>query len=319
VLRWRSSSKCAAVDAPCDPCDTGGALEVGPAQITLTADNQESLRTRLAAGPLRYAVVTSNRVGYAARFIELAANHPDLSAQLVAVVYCRGLPPSGAARRRLLFRKLRKALAIGVLGTLNGFRMRRWYGREVAAITGLGDVVAVCESAGVRLLEIPHFGDLRGQAQLRALDLDVAVSMGNDYIPSSFFRIPRFGMINVHHELLPEYRGAQTAIWQIYNGSRVSGFTIHEIDKRMDGGRILYREELPLEIRRTLRETVVETTARIQLRSIHALLTFLPNFPAALARAEQNVGGGTYTTPGSWALVRILRNLRRLRRHTRVG
>jgi folate-dependent phosphoribosylglycinamide formyltransferase PurN len=44
-------------------------------------------------------------------------------------------------------------------------------------------------------------------------------------------------MINIHHELLPEFLGAQSVLWQLHEGSTKTGFTIHRID---DPGWLFY-------------------------------------------------------------------------------
>ena len=167
---------------------------------------------------------------------------------------------------------------------------------------------------GIPVVEIDRFGDPDGQAAFRRLDCDVAISMGNAYIPRSFFSIPRRGMLNIHHELLPEFRGAQTALWQIHEGSSVSGFTIHEINERIDDGRLLVRREVPISFGASLRETVVETTAAVQLASIDSLLELLHDYDRHAAHATPNVGGRMFTTPGLGAMIRIYRNHARLRR-----
>ena len=266
-----------------------------------------------ASRELRYAIVTMHRRGYASRFVESVAAVRD-GPVLAAVIFCEGSPVDAQARRRQRRRRIRKAVSIGMLGTLNGLRMRRWFGPMLAGRLGNRDIETVCAAVGVPFIRIPSFRDSGAQETVASLALDVAVSMGNGYIPRSFFRVPRLGMLNVHHELLPEYRGAQSVLWQLHDGSRVSGFSIHEMTERIDGGRILYREAVPITFRPTLRDTVIDTTATIQLRSIDALPRMLRDVERRLAVATPPADGTSYTTPGSRALVRIYRQYRRLRR-----
>lgn len=262
---------------------------------------------------LRYAVVTSDRRGYANHFIERAARERSQNAELAAVIFCHARSAGAPRARRRLWRKIRKAIRLGPLGTWQGFRMRRWFRDDVAARLGTGDLFETCRAASVPLLEIERFGDADAQARVRALALDLGISMGNAHIAPSFFSIPRFGMINIHHELLPEYKGAQPVVWQLHDGSRTTGFTIHEIDNRIDTGRILVREEVPIAFRATLHESAVETTATVKMRSIDALGPLLDDLDAARRTAIPNQGGRTFTTPGSLAVLRIFWNFRRLR------
>lgn len=260
----------------------------------------------------RYAIVTSQARGYAGLFLQrLGSGGAPSATTAAAVIYCenRRLPDY---RRRLLWRRMRKALRIGIVGTLNGIRMREWYGAELAQQLAAPDIEQAALKAGVPVHRISRFSDLQALEIMRALQLDVAVSMGNGYIASAFYQIPRFGMINIHHELLPEYRGAQTALWQIHDGSTYSGYTIHELTREIDAGRILYRERIPISFRATLHDTIVETSADVQRRSLDGLVRVLAHFEEYRANAISNEGQRSFTTPGTLALWRILHNHRRL-------
>ena len=60
-------------------------------------------------------------------------------------------------------------------------------------------------------------------------EADLGLALGNGFIGPSIFTIPCFGMVNIHSEMLPEFRGAQSFIWPIYEGVGWMGFTIHQI------------------------------------------------------------------------------------------
>lgn len=261
---------------------------------------------------LRYAIVTSQSRGYAGLFLQrLASGAAPAGTTAAAVIFCENRR-STTARRRLLLRRARKALRIGIGGTLNGLRMRGWYGEDLAARLNTPDLENVADEAGVPLIRIPSFGHPQAAHTLQVLELDVAVSMGNGYIARSFYETPRLGMINIHHEWLPDYRGAQTVLWQIHDGSRSTGYTIHEIVREIDAGRILHRERIPITFRNSLQETVVENSAEVQRRSLDGLAKVLANFEEFRSQALPNHSRRSFTTPGTLALFRILRNHRRL-------
>ncbi len=46
-------------------------------------------------------------------------------------------------------------------------------------------------------------------------------------------------LFNFHFSLLPKYRGCHTNYFQIYNGEKNSGITLHKIDKGIDTGKII--------------------------------------------------------------------------------
>jgi methionyl-tRNA formyltransferase len=59
--------------------------------------------------------------------------------------------------------------------------------------------------------------------------------------------IARFAhLYNFHPSLLPYYRGPVPSYWCIRNGERATGITLHEVGPRIDQGRILWQEEVPI-------------------------------------------------------------------------
>ena len=261
---------------------------------------------------MRYVVVTSHERGLASLFVRMLGDAVP-SIAVPTVLLCRGARASGDLRHNL-FRRFKKIRRIGPLGALNGLRMRRWYGSAVSHQLRIPNIRQACKTADVGLVEISSFWDRDSQKRLLDLDAHFAISLGNGLIPEAFFSLPRYGTINVHHEVLPEYRGAQTALWQIHNGSRVTGFSIHQMNRRIDGGRVLLSEVMPILFRRSLRDTIVQTTCAVQERSIKRLFDVIANFDT-LRSIAPDIGAGTlYTTPGAMAMLRIYRNHTRLRR-----
>lgn len=68
-------------------------------------------------------------------------------------------------------------------------------------------------------------------------DIAVAIAYGQ-WIPPSFYTIPKFRTINVHFSLLPTYRGAAPVQRAIQDGLTQTGVTIFELARRMDAGPI---------------------------------------------------------------------------------
>lgn len=216
----------------------------------------------------------------------------------------------GARYRRLsaLRRAVRKTRRIGVLGALNGVRMRRWYGADLVSKLGIRDIREVAAQLGVDLHVVPGVGSPETERLIVRFGAEVGISLGNGYIPHWIFQLPRLGMVNVHHELLPELRGAQSVIWQIFNRSSYTGFTIHEIDRGIDSGRIIAREQMEIRFQPSLRGTVVETLAELFLRSAEALAELLPNIEKEISTAVVQHEGTTYTTPSIREYLQIRRN-----------
>ena len=233
--------------------------------------------------------------------------------QLVLVVLNVGSTPKDW---RWWQRKWRKMLKIGPLGALCGFLMRKWYGSGTSDLLKVVPLKQLC----VRLnrAEIYHEVEGLNSPEMERLlirhDLDLAVSLGNGFIVPRIFRIPLFGMLNVHHEELPKFRNAQSVIWQLYAGSNRSGYTIHEISREIDAGRILKQSFVPIEFADSLGLTVSRTYAALWEASADGLSQVLNSHSEYAEMAYGQEGGGHYTTPTFRQLLRIWMNWNRLRK-----
>lgn len=58
--------------------------------------------------------------------------------------------------------------------------------------------------------------------------------------------IPQLGFINFHYGLLPEMQGADPVFESIRQRRSTAGLTVHVMDKSLDTGPIILREEIPL-------------------------------------------------------------------------
>lgn len=74
----------------------------------------------------------------------------------------------------------------------------------------------------------------------------VVVAYGK-LLPESVLRFPKYGCINVHGSLLPEYRGAAPMQRAIMDGKTVTGITTMEMDVGLDTGDMLLQESVAIE------------------------------------------------------------------------
>tara|TARA_Y100000590_G_C15669294_1_gene995687 strand:+ start:741 stop:1505 length:765 start_codon:yes stop_codon:yes gene_type:complete len=55
-------------------------------------------------------------------------------------------------------------------------------------------------------------------------------------------------LFNFHFSLLPKYRGCHTNFFQLYNGEKYSGVTLHKIDNGIDTGNIIDQRKFKINI-----------------------------------------------------------------------
>lgn len=100
---------------------------------------------------------------------------------------------------------------------------------------------------GLPVLQPLKLKDPEFLASLRALKADLFVVVAFRMLPEEVWTMPRLGTINLHAALLPQYRGAAPINWAVINGERISGVTTFMIDKNIDTGGIILRQECRLE------------------------------------------------------------------------
>jgi methionyl-tRNA formyltransferase len=145
---------------------------------------------------------------------------------------------------------------------------------------------------------------------------DLGLSLGNNYIGSKIFSLPLFGMLNIHGEILPAFQNAQSVIWQLYEESSETGYTIHKIDKKIDTGEIVKQEAFPIIFKSSLSETVSVTNYEILKKSATGLIEVLNNFDQYYQNAKPQGKGKAYTTPSLSQFIKIYQNFKKLRKES---
>lgn len=97
---------------------------------------------------------------------------------------------------------------------------------------------------GIPVLQPLKLKDPEFLEQLRALKADMFVVVAFRMLPEEVWTMPRLGTFNLHAALLPQYRGAAPINWAVINGETRTGATTFMIDKDIDTGGIILRQDL---------------------------------------------------------------------------
>lgn len=225
--------------------------------------------------------------------------------QVISVILARS--ELSAAPLKTCKKKLKKACKIGFLGALNAIRTRSWFKGGPTE-----HIEALCTKFRIPLHRVSALNSDRTAELLRASDPDLVLSAGNGYIAKRIFPIPRLGTINIHCERLPEYQNGPSVIWPIFNMECTTGLTIHEVDSKIDNGRIIYKEEYPIEFDASLKGTVTKTTRRTLNKVAQAVRHVCENYDELIKTARPQINTKSYTTPTFKAFLAIARNNRKL-------
>ncbi len=226
------------------------------------------------------------------------------SSQIEVVGVIRAIG-AGTSKWRFLKRRIIKIAKIGLLGALNGIRMRAWYAEQDEEVV---DIRTLCEKNKIPFYTIMGLNSAQMVELIKSFSVDLGISLGNGYISPRVFELPRYGMINLHSEILPKYQNAQSIIWPIYCRDPYTGFTIHRIAKKIDAGDILYQKKIPLIFAKTLEQTVRLNKKRVDQLIPAAMLSVCEKFGEYLAHAESQHNGQTFTTPSLFQFIRMVWN-----------
>ena len=158
---------------------------------------------------------------------------------------------------------------------------------------------AVYNFARSRNLKVLQPDNLKSEEfvrQLTELRPDLQVVVAFRMLPEVVWRLPRFGTINLHASLLPDYRGAAPLNWVIINGEKESGLTTFFIDEKIDTGRIILQEKIMIgeeETARQLHDRMMIKGAELLIRTVNC------------------IGSGNYETKSQQDLIRAGEELRK--------
>ena len=75
---------------------------------------------------------------------------------------------------------------------------------------------------------------------IRELNPDLIISYSApQIIKPELLSVPKYGVINVHGALLPDYRGCLPSFWYLYNDEKLGGATVHYMSAKLDDGDII--------------------------------------------------------------------------------
>lgn len=81
---------------------------------------------------------------------------------------------------------------------------------------------------------------------VKDLNPDVIVVVAFRMLPKAVWELPKYGTINLHASLLPDYRGAAPINHAIINGESKTGVTTFFINENIDTGKIIKRKEVDI-------------------------------------------------------------------------
>ncbi len=130
--------------------------------------------------------------------------------------------------------------------------------------------------------------------------VEILKALGPDVLLSCYFRqmikedvlaIPKVAAVNLHGSLLPRYRGRCPVNWQLLNGERISGVTLHHMVLKADAGDIVGQESVLVDDA----DTAVDLFKKLEKAGERVLRKFIPKLLDGTApRIPQDHSKATY-------------------------
>jgi len=98
----------------------------------------------------------------------------------------------------------------------------------------------------LNILQPQKFRDENFLSQLRKLDADLQIVVAFKMLPEIIWSMPKYGTINLHSSLLPNYRGAAPINHAIINGETKTGVSTFFLKHKIDTGNIILQEEVEI-------------------------------------------------------------------------
>ena len=128
---------------------------------------------------------------------------------------------------------------------------------------------------GIPVLQPVKLKDPEFLASLAALKADLFVVVAFRMLPEEVWAMPKLGTFNLHAALLPQYRGAAPINWAVINGEKMTGVTTFMLDKNIDTGQIIFREEhkiAPTDTAGDVHDALMEKGTALVLQTVRALI-----------------------------------------------
>jgi peptidoglycan/xylan/chitin deacetylase (PgdA/CDA1 family)/folate-dependent phosphoribosylglycinamide formyltransferase PurN len=269
----------------------------------------------------RVVILSSGEAAPIRRLIERI--HREVPrARVCGILSERRAPKPGGARMMTFVRSLADPDFVRYVG----HRVRRAAGRSLAR-------------AGERLLDLAHgspgtpgpavsLDDLARElgvavhvttdyhaepslAFVRGLAPDLGVVYGTRILKPALFSIPTHGSINIHKRKVPDYRGGgPIGLWELLDGEREIGVTVHEVTEKLDAGRVVHAATIPIQPF----DSLASLALKAHVVGNDLLVRAVADFADGTARPRPQQGTGRmFKSPTAAQLLRYERELARRR------
>lgn len=138
----------------------------------------------------------------------------------------------------------------GVLDALTGYRL----------FGGKNSVAHAAKKIGAAYQVVTNINNPNFVQHIKDVNPDLIISFSApQIIKPELLGVPKYGIINVHGALLPNYRGALPSFWHLFNDEKNAGATVHFMSAAIDDGDIVIQESIDISDCKTMFQIINRT------------------------------------------------------------
>lgn len=97
---------------------------------------------------------------------------------------------------------------------------------------------------GIPILQPTNLKDESFIKKLKSYEPDINAVVAFRMLPKEVFNLPKYGSVNLHASLLPDYRGAAPINHALINGEKQTGVTTFFLKEKIDTGNIIMQQKI---------------------------------------------------------------------------
>lgn len=128
---------------------------------------------------------------------------------------------------------------------------------------------------------------------IKELNPDMIITCAYGQILSEeILNIPKLGCFNLHGSLLPKYRGGAPIHYALLNGDEKTGITLMYMDKGMDSGDMIAKEEIKIDDN----DNIESLTSKLSIIASKMIIKYLPSLiDGTNNREKQDISKVTFS------------------------
>jgi len=116
-------------------------------------------------------------------------------------------------------------------------------------------IISASKNLGTEVLYVQSVNTDDFIQQARETDIVFSVA-ASEIFRSGLLNAPKYGCFNIHSGPLPNYKGMMPVFWQMLNGEKRIGITIHRMVEKLDAGEIVLQEFVDISDIRSLDKAI---------------------------------------------------------------